>query len=203
MKVDPAWAHRRLLLLRGGEQLSPKALARLKTVMRTDDPTGELRAAWACKELLRQLLAAHRPTRYSRHETAHHRTRFLTACATANMPETTRLAGTILKWSPEIEAFLELRRYQRPTRGLQSRHQADQAGRVCGFRTKTTTKGASCCIARPSGPREPPTIKIHEQHLAQMRPGAYRCRSRRTAERRPAIRVGLASLARRHGAQAV
>ena len=96
MKVDPAWAHRRLLR-RAGDQLLPKALPRLKTVMRTDDPTGEIRAAWACKELLCQLLAAHGPTRYSRHETAHRRTRFLTACATANMPETTRLAGTIQK----------------------------------------------------------------------------------------------------------
>ena len=26
---------------------------------------------------------------------------------------------------------------------------------------KTTTKGASCCIPRPCGPREPPAIKIH------------------------------------------
>ena len=75
-RVDPAWAHRRLLL-RAGDQLSPKALARLKTVFAADDPTNEISAAWACKELLRQLLAAHGPTRYSRHETAHRRTRFL------------------------------------------------------------------------------------------------------------------------------
>ncbi len=52
MKVDPVWAHRRLLL-RNGDQLSPKALTRLKTVFATDDPTNEISAAWACKELLR------------------------------------------------------------------------------------------------------------------------------------------------------
>ncbi len=40
----------------------------------------------------------HGPTRYSRHETAHRRTRFIAACAVADMPETTRLAGTIEKW---------------------------------------------------------------------------------------------------------
>jgi len=107
MKVDPAWAHRRLLL-RGGDQLGPKTLARLKTVFATDDPTNQISAAWAVKELLRQLLAAHGPTRYSWHETAHRRTRFLAACAVTDMPETTRLAGTIEKWWPEIEGFLEL-----------------------------------------------------------------------------------------------
>ena len=45
MKVDPAWAHRRLLL-RAGNELGPTALARLKTVFETDDPTEEISAAW-------------------------------------------------------------------------------------------------------------------------------------------------------------
>lgn len=66
-------------------------------MLATDDPTNEIGAARACKGLLRQLLAANRSTRYSRHETAHRRTRFLTACAVADMPETTRLADTIEK----------------------------------------------------------------------------------------------------------
>ena len=60
--TDAAWAHRRLLL-RAGDTLGPKALARLKKTLRTDDPTDEIRAAWAIKELLRQFLAAHGPTR--------------------------------------------------------------------------------------------------------------------------------------------
>ena len=107
MKVDPASAHRRLLL-RNGDHLSPKARARLETVFKTDDPSSEISAAWACKGLLRQLLAAHGPSRYSQHETAHRRTRFLAACGTADMPETTRLEGTIETWWPEIEGFLEL-----------------------------------------------------------------------------------------------
>lgn len=134
MKVDPAWAHRRMLL-RGGDQLSPKALARLKTVFATDDPTNEISAAWACKELLRQLLAANGPTRYSRHETAHRRTRFLSACVTADMPETTRLAGTIMKWWPEIEGFLELGITNARTEGCN--RVIKQIKRVaCGFRNQ-------------------------------------------------------------------
>ncbi len=133
-KIDPAWAHRRLLL-RGGDQLGPKALARLKTVLAADDPTEQIGAAWACKELLRQLLAAHGPTRYSRHETAHRRTRFLTACVTADMPETTRLAGTIEKWWPEIEGFLELGVTNARTEGCN--RVIKQIKRVaCGFRNQ-------------------------------------------------------------------
>jgi transposase len=134
MKVDPAWAHRRLLL-RAGDQLSPKALARLQAVFATDDPTHEISAAWTCKELLRQLLAAHGPTRYSRHETAHRLTRFLTACVTADMPETTRLAGTIERWWPEIEGFLELGVTNARTEGCN--RVIKQIKRVaCGFRNQ-------------------------------------------------------------------
>jgi transposase len=134
MKVDPAWAHRKLLL-RNGDQLSPKALARLKIVFKHDDPTDEISAAWACKELLKQLLDAHGPTRYSRHETAHRRTRFLTACVVADMPETTRLAGTIEKWWPEIEGFLELGITNARTEGCN--RVIKQIKRVaCGFRNQ-------------------------------------------------------------------
>lgn len=104
-RTDPAWAHRRFLL-RAGDRLGPSALARLKQVPREDDPTDEIGAVWVIKELLRQLLAAHGPTRYSRKCTAHLRTRFLTACIDADMPETTRLTGAIEKWWPEFEAFL-------------------------------------------------------------------------------------------------
>ena len=60
MRIDPAWAHRRMLL-RNGDQLSRNALGRLKTVFATDDPTNQISAAWACQELLRQLLAANGP----------------------------------------------------------------------------------------------------------------------------------------------
>jgi transposase len=133
-KTDPAWAHRRLLL-RAGNTLSPAALRRLTTVLTTDDPSGQLSAAWAVKELLRQLLQAHGPTRYSRHETAHRLTRFLAAVAVADMPETTRLAATIERWWPEIEGFLGLGVTNARTEG--HNRVIKQIKRVaCGFRNQ-------------------------------------------------------------------
>jgi transposase len=134
MKIDPAWAHRRLLL-RAGNDLGPKALARLRTVFDTDDPTNEISAAWGVKELLRQMLAAHGPNGYSRQETSTRRTRFLEACVDADMPETTRLAGTIEKWWPEIEGFLELGITNARTEGYN--RVIKQIKRVaCGFRNQ-------------------------------------------------------------------
>jgi transposase len=41
--IDPAWTNRRLLL-RAGNTLSPRALARLKATLRADDLTDETRA---------------------------------------------------------------------------------------------------------------------------------------------------------------
>lgn len=43
--IDPSWANRRLLL-RGYDTLSEKARARLKRMLREDDPTDEIGAAW-------------------------------------------------------------------------------------------------------------------------------------------------------------
>ncbi len=99
-RTDIAWAHRQLLL-RAGNTLSARALARLKTVFATDDPTNEIGAAWGCKELLRQLLGAS-----DRHTASHRLFAFYDACASAAMPETTRLATTIATWWPHIEPFL-------------------------------------------------------------------------------------------------
>jgi len=54
-KIDPAWAHR-TLLLRGYDTLSARARDRLEQVFATDDTTGELWAAWGVKEGLRLVL---------------------------------------------------------------------------------------------------------------------------------------------------
>ena len=132
--TDPAWAHRRLLL-RAGNTLSPQALARLRRLLASDDPTNQIGAAWGCKELLRQLLAT-TGSGYSRHTVAHRLHRFLVACADADMPETTRLASTIETWSTEIEGFLELGVTNAPTEGYN--RVIKQVKRVgCGFRNQT------------------------------------------------------------------
>jgi transposase len=133
-RTDPAWAHRRLLL-RAGDTLGPTSLARMVTIFRDDDPTDEIGAAWGVKELLRQLLAAHGPTRYSRSETSHRLTRFLTARVNADMPETIRLATTVERRWPAIEGFLQLGVTNAATEG--HNRVIKQTKRVaCGFRNQ-------------------------------------------------------------------
>ena len=88
-KTDPPWAHRRMLLT-AGEQLSRRQLDRLGVVLAAD-PTDQLGAAWAIKELLRRLPAARNPADIRRRLYDCY-----AACADADMPETTRLATTIV-----------------------------------------------------------------------------------------------------------
>jgi len=131
-KVDLAWAHR-TLLLRAGDTLSPRALAKLVTVLETDDPTNEIGAAWGIKELLRQLL--HAPA--DRTVIRDRLWRFYDAAATADMPETTRFAGTIETWWPEIEAFLMTKITNARTEG--GNRIIKQIKRVaCGFRNQAS-----------------------------------------------------------------
>ncbi len=125
--TDPAWAHRRMLLT-AGDRLSARQLDRLAKVLATDDPTDEIGAAWACKELLRQLLAATDPW-----DIRARLWRFHNACVDADMPETARLAQTIDTWWPHIKVFLRLRVTNARTEGFN--RTIKQVKRVgCGFR---------------------------------------------------------------------
>ena len=128
-KLDPAWAHRRLLLA-AGDRLSRRALARLKQVLATDDPTNEIGAAWGVKELLRHLLAAP-----SASDVRARLFRFYDAVALDEWPETTRLAETVQTWWPAVEAFLRLRITNARTEG--SNRIIKQLKRVgCGYRNQ-------------------------------------------------------------------
>jgi transposase len=98
--TDPVWVNRRLLL-RGGDTLSPPALARLKATLAADDPTQEIAAAWAVKERLRQLLHA-----TDLADLARRRELFDRAVTVAAMPETDRLAATITAWWPAVEVLI-------------------------------------------------------------------------------------------------
>jgi hypothetical protein len=71
------------LPLRGGDTLSPPALARLKATLAADDPGQEIAAAWAVKERLRQLLHATHLT-----DLANRRVLFHDAVTAAATPET-------------------------------------------------------------------------------------------------------------------
>jgi transposase len=98
--IDPAWTNRRLLL-RAGDTLSPRALARLKATLRADDPTDESGAAWGVKEQLRTLLTSGSLT------DVHEQKMLLGLMVlTANMPETDRLWATITTWWAAIEVLV-------------------------------------------------------------------------------------------------
>jgi transposase len=87
--IDPAWTNLRLLL-RAGNTLSPRALARLKATLRADDPTDEIGAVCGVKEQLHRLL-----TSGSLAEAHEHRMRLGAFVLAADMPETDRLWATI------------------------------------------------------------------------------------------------------------
>lgn len=86
----------------------PKALARLKTVLAGDDPSGQLTAALGYQGAATPAAAGHGPTRYSRREATRRLIRLLSAITVAHMPETTRLATRSERWWPDIKGFLKL-----------------------------------------------------------------------------------------------
>jgi transposase len=98
--ADPAWVNRRLLL-RAGNTLSPRALARLKATLRADDPTDEIGAAWGIKEQLRRLLSSG-----SLAEAEEQKMRLGAFVLAADMPETDRLWATIDAWWEAIEVLI-------------------------------------------------------------------------------------------------
>lgn len=99
-RIDAAWAHRGLLL-RGYDTLSENGRARLDQVLRHDDPTDEIGAAWGVKEQLRRILAC-----TDLDSAAVERTTFDEYVGWAAMAETTRLKRTIDRWWPHIETFI-------------------------------------------------------------------------------------------------
>ncbi len=153
--TNDSWAYRRLLL-RGARHLSDKQWRRLRALFKADDPTGEVQAAWAGKELLRQLLDAppatggplvvdprRDPDPASRRVSAGLRPyevrprlgRFYDLAARADVPELERLAGTVETWWPAIEAYLRLRVTNARTEGYNRK--IKQIKRVsCGFRNQ-------------------------------------------------------------------
>ncbi len=90
---NDVWAYRRLLV-RAGQSLSTRQWRRLRGLFDTDDPTGELLAAWAGKELLRQLLAEVSGGARA-YELRARLDLFYQCAADAKVPELTRLAATI------------------------------------------------------------------------------------------------------------
>ncbi len=102
-KTDPAWAHR-TLLLRGYDTLTQRARRRLEEVFASDDPTGELGAAWGVKEGLRLVLKT-----TTVEDARHAKTRLEGWVAAADTEETSRLWDTLNTWWPAVEVFITSR----------------------------------------------------------------------------------------------
>lgn len=156
-KTNDSWAYRRLLL-RGARHLTDAQWRRLKRLFATDDPTGEIQAAWAGKECLRQLLDTlpatdgplvtdprRDPSPASRaaapalrpYEIRARLSRFYALAADADVPELERLAATVETWWPAIEAYLALRVTNARTEGYNRK--IKQIKRVsCGFRNQNS-----------------------------------------------------------------
>ena len=148
----------------------------------TDDPTGQLQAAWAAKECLRQLLDAlpatdgplvtdprrdpgvHGPA-LRPYEIRARLRRFYDLAAVADIPELTRLAGTVETWWPTIEAYLRLRVTNARTEGYNRK--IKQIKRVAvGFAIRLPTNAVSCSTTprpRRNDHRAEPTVTLHRE----------------------------------------
>jgi transposase len=147
-KIDPAWAHR-TLLLRGYDTLSQSGRSRLKQVFATDDPTDELSAAWGVKEQLRRLLKAHTMEQA-------HTEKMILGCyvLAADIDETWRLWTTIEAWWPAIEVLIEHRSPMPAPKPPTPESNTSNAPGV-DIATQRTTKPVSCSPAQTDTRREP------------------------------------------------
>ena len=98
--TDPAWANR-MLLLKAEENLSERGRHRLDGVFSTDDPTGNLQAAWQVKEQLRSLLNTG-----SLQDAGAAKNALADLVARAGMPETNRVYRTVCRWWSDIEVLI-------------------------------------------------------------------------------------------------
>ncbi|MCY7301133.1 MAG: ISL3 family transposase [Ilumatobacteraceae bacterium] len=98
-KGDALYGIRRLPLMTW-RNLNDKGWDRLRAGLAAGDPDGEIAAVWLARELLSEV--------YNAHGLAHARRRlivFFQHAANAEVPELTRLARTIDRWSNEVLAY--------------------------------------------------------------------------------------------------
>ena len=124
--AEKVWVNRRLLLT-GYDHLTEPQRRRLNATF-AEDPTGAIGAAGGVKERLRLLLNETDPARIH-----HRRYELFRDVVDADMPETTRLAGTIETWWPAILVALTMDVTNARTEGFN--RGTKQTKRVaCGFR---------------------------------------------------------------------
>ena len=98
-KDDPLYRIRRVLLT-GYERLTDTRFEWMCSLLAVGDPDGEVAACFVAKELLREVFSATDETHARRRMIA-----FYTFCADAHIPELTRLAMTVSRWSELIFAY--------------------------------------------------------------------------------------------------
>jgi len=156
--ADPSWANRRLLL-RGADTLSPGRWTRLTTTFATDDPTGQLAAAWGVKEQLRRLLAC---TSFT--DAAQEKMRLGHYVQVADMAETDQLWNTLYRWWPAIEVLLITGVTNAKTEAANTSMKTSKAPHADSA-PNTTTQPVSSSPVPPKAQHEhqPPRTHIHAE----------------------------------------
>jgi hypothetical protein len=181
-KIDPAWAHR-TLLLRGYDTLSARARTRLDAVLASAYPTDELSAAWGVKEQLRRLLNTS-TIEQARYE------KMILGCymPAADLDETWRLWATIEAWWPAVEVLITSRVTNARTEAAKTgiKHINAPGGDT---ETQPTTKPVSCSPAPLDARREPIDQAGHhgQMRIADKAADSTRVRPTRSASSRTAI----------------
>jgi transposase len=149
-KHDPLYQVRKLLVM-AHERLDESGAARLEAALAAGDPYEEVGCAHVAKELLRAVHAA--PDIYAARTALG---RFFDWAAEVDIPEPTRLATTIGRWSDELLAYrVTGRSSSGPVEAVNGEIEAvDRAAR--GFRNYHHS-GSGCCSRPPSpGKLQPP-----------------------------------------------
>jgi transposase len=147
-KHDPLYAVRKLLVM-AHERLDEPGAARLEAALAAGDPYEEVGCAHVAKELLRAVYAA--PDRFAARAALG---RFFDWAAEVDIPEVTRLATTIDRWSDEV---LAAPAGPHPAPSKPSTARSKPSTEPPAASVTTTTTGSGCCSRPPSpGTLQPP-----------------------------------------------
>lgn len=155
-KGDGEWEVRNLLT-RNLNDLPERRFARMwNSLVDLGDPGYDILAAYQAKELLRELLALAR-TRPDRAQISRRLYAFYHWCATTDLPELHRLAGTIQRWWPAVEAFIHTGITNATSEGI-NRVSKLVARNAYGFRNPVNQRIRVRCTTtrRARGHLEPP-----------------------------------------------
>ncbi len=145
-KGDPLYGIRRVLL-RGAERHTPASWARLLAGVDVGDSGGQLAQVWIALQDLRHVYGA-----VSTGQARHRLHRFYWRCATAGVPELTRVARTISAWQDELLAYFTTGGASNgPTEAVNLLIKRTKRVSASGSATSPSTGCGYCCTAAPPG----------------------------------------------------